>query len=88
MKVIKTVYNSNLLPPDSYTVECGKEKALFKKGEEKSVGEWIRSIWAKDAAKEPAYIYYNIDWDCDHVLYCKYEYEFDWADFGFGEATA
>lgn len=88
MKLIKTVYNSRLLSPDSYTVECGNKKARFQKGEEKAVGDWVRGIWAKSVFKEPAYIYYNIGWDCDHVLYCKYECEFDWADFGLGEASA
>ena len=69
--IIKTVYNHNLRKPDSYTIECGGYKATFKCGEESMIGEWILDIWAMaDEARpaEPAYVYYNIDWDCDHVL--------------------
>ncbi len=76
--IIKTVYNHNLRQPDSYTVECGGKKATFKYGDEAKVGAWIEDVWADEEdgffnVYSPAYVYYNIDWDCDHVLYAKYE---------------
>ena len=76
MKIKKTVYNHNLRKPDSYTVECGQHKRFFNAGEEKKVGEWVKGLW-RQGEDSPAYVYYNIDWDCDHVLYCKYEFEID-----------
>lgn len=45
MKLMKTIYNRNLLPADSYTVECGEHKKMFDKGEEKEVGKWVQKIW-------------------------------------------
>lgn len=80
MTIHKTVYNSRLLPPYSYTVECGGKKAEFRRGEELKVGEWVKSIWAEEEdgifnVYSPAYIFYNIDWDADHILYAKYEKE-------------
>ena len=78
MTIQKTVYNSRLRPADSYTVECGGRKANFKWNEQQKVGEWIMAVWREQEdgffnTHTPAYVYYNIDWDCDHVLYCKYE---------------
>ena len=78
MKVTKTVYNSRLREPYSYTVECNGKKAEFQHGEESKVSEWVKGIWDEQEdgffnTYSPAYIYYNIDWDCDHVLYAKYE---------------
>lgn len=78
--IIKTVYNHNLRKPDSYTVEYGGHKATFKRGEEAMIGDWIQDIWTAEEdgifnVHSPAYVYYNIDWDCDHVLYAKYEKE-------------
>ena len=74
LKIRKTILNSRLLSPDSYTVECGSKKARFNATDKLKVGEWIMSIW-KSGEIEPAYVYYNIDWDSDHVLYAKYELE-------------
>ena len=71
--MIKTIYNSNLREPDSYTVECGGKERMFDKSDAKKIGEWIKSLWEGEFFPSPAYIYYNIDWDSDHVLYCKYE---------------
>lgn len=78
MTIQKTVYNSRLRPADSYTVECGGLKARFRWNEQHKVGEWIMKVWKDQEdgffnTHSPAYVYYNIDWDCDHVLYCKYE---------------
>ena len=75
MAIKKTVYNSNLRTPDSYTVECAGKVKTFNKGEEKSIGEWIQNIWKDEFFPSEAKVYYNIGWDCDHVLYCKYEQE-------------
>ena len=73
-KIVKTVYNNRLLPPDSYTVECGGEKARANKGEEWKIGAWLMSKWQEDPLNhKPGYVYYNIGRDCDHILYCKYE---------------
>lgn len=76
MTINKTIINSRLLPPDSYTVECGGKKAHFSADEKLKVGDWIMSIW-KTGNFQPAYVYYNIDWDSDHVLYAKYELPFE-----------
>lgn len=78
MTIQKTVYNSKLLPPYSYTVECGGWKAEFKREDKNKIGEWINLVWAEEEdgffnVYSPAYIYYNIDWDSDHILYAKYE---------------
>ena len=72
MKIHKTIINSKLLPPDSYTVECGGMKTSFSADEWFKIGQWITSVW-KSGKIDPAYVYYNIDWDSDHVLYAKYE---------------
>lgn len=73
MQIIKTVYNENLRTPDGYTVTCGEKRKNFNKGEEENAGKWIRSAWDSEIFPSPAYVYYNIGWDNDHVLYCKYE---------------
>ena len=73
MKITKTVYNSRLIPPDSYTVECAGQKKTFPVSEAKKVGEWVEGIWENEFFPSPAYIYYNIGWDADHILYAKYE---------------
>ena len=76
MNIIRTIYNDNLLPPDGITVECGSKKAHFDVKndvrEKLKVGEWITSVW-KSGEIQPAFVYYDIDWDSDHVLYAKYE---------------
>lgn len=72
MNIKKIIYNDNLRTPDSYTVECGGKTMMFNKGEEPLIGEWIKSIWKDEFFPSEASVYYNIDWDCDHVLYCKY----------------
>ena len=70
----QTIYNDNLRTPDSVTVECGKHtKGFLYPDDSEKVGDWVRSIWAEEFFPSPAYIYYNIDWDCDHVLFCKFE---------------
>ena len=74
----RSVYNSRLMEPDSITVECAKQKATFSYAERSKVGEWVNAIWDSEEDGffnnySPAYVYYNIDWDCDHVLYAKYE---------------
>lgn len=71
--MVKTVYAHNLRPADSYTVECGCHKKTFPASDARAVGEWIKQIWGNELIPKPAYVYANIDWDCDHVLYCKYE---------------
>ena len=71
--IVKTVYAYNLRPADSYTVECGRHKKTFPASDPKAVGKWIMDIWESEIFPYPAYVYYNIDWDCDHILYCKYE---------------
>ena len=79
MKVIRKIFNHNLRMPDSVTVEVGKHKAIFSYEDRKQVAPYVEEIWKKelDAGKSledctPAYIYYNIDWDCDHVLFARY----------------
>ena len=73
-KIEKIIVNPNLRTPDSYTVRCGGKQAYFKKGDELKVGEWILDTWKDDFIPPVAEVYYNIDWDCDNVLYCKYRY--------------
>ena len=49
--------------------------------EEELIEQWIMAIWHQEedpffpefSVFSPAYLYYDIDWDCDHVLYAKYE---------------
>lgn len=72
-KMTKTVYNTNLRTPDSYTVECAGKTKTFDRGDESKIGEWLTSIWLNEFFPSSAMIYYNIDWDCDHVLFCKYD---------------
>ena len=69
----RTIYNNNLRTPDSITVECGSHIKTFPASDKRAVGEWVREIWNNEFFPEPAYLYFNIDWDCDHILYCKYE---------------
>ena len=78
MKINRTIYNNRLLTPDSITVECAGQKATFPYAEKAKVGEWCKAIWEKEYDGffnnfSPAYVYFNIDWDSDHVLYAKYE---------------
>lgn len=81
MKVKKTVYKPDLLPAESYTIRCGDRKREFKRGEEKKAGAWLLGIWEEEKDEffsgplTPAYVYYNIGWDADDILYCKYEAE-------------
>lgn len=72
MKIIRTIINDRLLPPDGITVECGNRKEHFKPDDKLKVGEWIKAVWMSGEI-QPAYVYYDIDWDSDHVLYAKYE---------------
>ena len=76
----KTIYNSHLRTPFSYTVECGGKKVEFLYDNRDQIGKWMQERWKEQEdgffnTHEPAYVYCNIDWDCDHVLYCKYELE-------------
>lgn len=73
MAIVKTTYNTNLRTPDSYTVECGNKRKMFDVTEKSKVGEWVKSVWENEFLPSPAYVYYNIGWDNDHILYCKYE---------------
>ena len=77
MTRVKTIINPRLATPDSYTVECGGKKARFPKGKETDIGKWIESVWAEQPVPKTAYVYFNIDWDADHVLYCKYDLQLD-----------
>lgn len=69
----KTIYNEHLMNPDSITVECGGESRTFDVNDKAQVEEWIQSIWRKEFFPSPANVFYNIGWDADHVLYCRYE---------------
>ena len=77
MAIEKIIYNNNLKTPDSYTVECAGKSKTFNKGEELSIGEWLKAIWKDEFFPSEARIYYNISWDCDHVLYCGYKEDID-----------
>lgn len=71
--VKKTVYQQNLRSPDSYTVECDGQVRNFPASNKLDIGKWISQIWDNSFFPAPAYVYCNIDWDSDHILYCKYE---------------
>lgn len=78
MQIKRTVYNHRLRTPDSVTVRCGGKKVTFTYSERAKVGEWVKAIWNSEEDGffnnySPAYVYYNIDWDSDHVLYAKFE---------------
>lgn len=75
MKVRKTIYHGNLRSPDSITVKVGGFEKIFPliRYTKIEIGDWIREIWKYELFPQPAYIYYNIDWDNDDILYCKYE---------------
>lgn len=80
MQIERTIYNPNLLPPDGYTVECAGKRQNFKKGEEAALRDWMLEIWRGEEDQtfpefsvfSTAYIFFNIDWDSDHILYAKY----------------
>lgn len=72
MQIKKTVFNDNLRTPDTYTVECAGRSATFDRGKEKELGAWVMAIWETELIASEARIYYNIGWDCDHVLYAAY----------------
>ena len=69
----RTVYASNLRPADSYTVVCDGNKRMFPASEKRAIGKWVMEIWDNSLIPAPAYIYANIDWDCDNILLFKYE---------------
>ena len=86
MKIIKTVYHDNLLPAYSYTVEIGNNKKEFLGKDKRNIGKYVISVWKTEQEYHPAYIYSNIDWDNDHVLYCKYDWKIeDLAELMFPE---
>jgi hypothetical protein len=79
MKVNRVIYNHNLREPDRITVFCGKEKKHFKPSEKREVGNWLTRLWEQQMEENfgliltpEARVYYDIDWDCDHILYCKF----------------
>ena len=79
MKIKRFIYNPNLREPDGITVECGREKKHFKPDEKREVGKWLTDLWTKQQDENfgliltpEARVYYDIDWDSDHVLYCKF----------------
>lgn len=77
MKLVKTIYNTNLRKPDYYTVEVGNIRKMFPASQKKEIGKFISTVWKEQEQykeqPDEAYIYYNIDWDSDHVLYCSYK---------------
>lgn len=76
VNLIKTVLNNNLRTPDSVTVVVGDSKKLFKYPEEnEKVGTWILQKMEENFFLLPAEVYYNIGWDSDGILYCRYEIE-------------
>lgn len=76
MKITKTIYNTNLMSPDSIDVVCGEHSRTFDVKDKQEIGKWLLEIWNDEFFPTPAYVYYNINWDRDHVYYCKYEAEF------------
>ncbi len=79
MKIERVIYVPNIRQPDRITVVCGKEKRYFKPEEKREVGNWLTSLWTKQQEENfgfiltpEARVYYDIDWDCDDVLYCKF----------------
>lgn len=74
MTITRTIFNANLKRPDSIRVECGEYAKVFAYCDRSQIGAWIKGIWAQDEFfHSAAYVYYDIDWDCNHVLYCIYE---------------
>ena len=78
--ITRTIFNRKLLEPFSITVECGGKKAEFKYEDRSKIGNWMMAAWKEQEygffnTHSPAYVYYNIDWDADHILYAKYECE-------------
>ena len=74
----RTIYNPKLLEPFSVTVECAGKKVEFRWEERQKVGEWLMQVWKDQEdgffnTHSPAYVFYNIDWDADNVLFAKYE---------------
>ena len=69
----KTIYNDNLRSPDSYTVRCGDKKLNVSVGDEKKIADFFLNVWDEDPSRPAGYVYYNIDWDCDDVIFCKYD---------------
>lgn len=73
MKILKTVYNSRLIPPLGYVVEVGDKKRRFEPGQEKEAGAWIMSVWEDEFFPPPALVYYNYGFIGDNLaLYCEY----------------
>lgn len=79
MKIQRVIYNPNLRNPDRITVVCGREKRHFKPEEKLEVGKWLKDLWNKQQEENfgliltpEARVYYDIDWDSDNVLYCKF----------------
>lgn len=74
----RTVYNPKLCEPYSVTVECGNMSSDFRWKDRAKVGDWMMAIWKSQEdglfnTYSPVYVFYNIDWDSDHILYAKYE---------------
>ena len=77
MILVKTIYNTNLRKPDYYTVEVGNIRKMFPASQKNEIGKFIITVWKEQEQykeeSDEAYIYYDIDWDSDHVLYCSYK---------------
>lgn len=79
--ITKTIYNNNLRTPDRVRVRIGKiEKYFAYPSEKDEVMKFIENHWNAQENEQfffgdydDAYIYYDIDWDSDNILYCKYE---------------
>ena len=86
-KVKKTIYNHNLLPPDYVIAKIGKHsikettrynEATYKDACKK-IAQWAIEIWEGQEVEnfglfyEPLYLYYDINWDADNILYCKFD---------------
>ena len=71
--LVKTVYVPNIMKPDRIKAVCGKEQIRVSPKDKKKIGAWAEEMWSKQLFPEPVLIYYDIDWDNDNVLYCKYE---------------
>ena len=84
----RTIYNSRLRTPFSITAKCGEKKIDFKYEDCHNLGKWMMTAWKEQEDEffythPPVYVYYNIDWDADNILYAKYELEGSCEDKSF-----
>lgn len=78
MTLVKTIYENNLRTPFNVRVECGKSVKIFEHYDEDEILKWLTPIWKQQLEETiliayPAFVYFNLTWDFDHILYCKYE---------------